>query len=135
MQLTPVTTVAAQPTATAADGAPAPTLVEILGQGRSLSPSDHVPEPFLYRNLEEVANKLGAQITPRKSYWEWHVGSQRQLRKSICTRVQSGSPIKRIHEAKAKYSQASRRVHPAIKCVGAAACGCRAFASWVPSEL
>ncbi len=39
----------------------AQTLVEIpLGTQRSLGPGDEPPEPFLYRNLEEVAAKLGA---------------------------------------------------------------------------
>ncbi|EIE24503.1 potassium transporter [Coccomyxa subellipsoidea C-169] len=70
VQLTPVTTTAAQPAAAAADGAPAPTLVEIPGQGRSLSPSDHVPEPFLYRNLEEVANKLAT--APKEVATRYH---------------------------------------------------------------
>lgn len=41
-------------------GAPAPVLKDIPTTSRSLSPNDAVPEPFLYRNLEEVANKLGA---------------------------------------------------------------------------
>jgi hypothetical protein len=71
VQLTPVSTavaqVAAAQAAAGAIGEPAPALVDVPGRGRSLSPSDAVPEPFLYRNLEEVANKLGAASCPGDS--------------------------------------------------------------------
>lgn len=62
VELAPVATAAAVDAVANGNGkAAVQTLVEIPGgPQRRLSPGDVPPEPFLYRNLEEVANKLGA---------------------------------------------------------------------------
>ncbi|CAL8467497.1 g7035 [Coccomyxa elongata] len=53
-----------------APGGPAPVLKDIPTTSRSLSPNDAVPEPFLYRNLEEVANKLA--MAPKEVAARYH---------------------------------------------------------------